>query len=254
MRYYVVVLLLLLAIGSVLAADQAATQKISLSLADVDISQALTELSQKTQVSILGDSTVKGKINCQLNDVTLEQALDTICTINKLEWAKAYIESNSEEKPGAGSLFRQIDFLKGRESSPLIYQDPKTKNDTIFIPNAKAGTADIAGVASKLNLKAVYLLRVKPDPAAQAERERQRTERQGNQNAQRQQGNTPAAAPEVSNAAGAMWNSLSQLPSDQRFRAMRELQRMIFQNMTPEERESMGKRFGDRRGRQRDNQ
>ena len=86
----------------VCAAEQPAQPaKVSVSFSDADAGQALIELAQKAQLTVLGDATVKGKVNASLNNVTPEQALDTICRTNNLEWYKAYISVAPNEKPNA---------------------------------------------------------------------------------------------------------------------------------------------------------
>ena len=109
MRCLTIVSLLLLVVGSCWAADQGQTGTISLQLNDVDITQALTTLSQQANVTVLGDTTVKGKVTCSLSGLTTEQALDTICKMNKLEWYKTYAGAGTELS--ASKLFKLLDAL-----------------------------------------------------------------------------------------------------------------------------------------------
>ena len=246
MRHGITLCLLLFAAGAVLA-QAPAPAKISLSLADADVTQALTTLSEKAQVSILGDSTVKGKVSCSLSEVTAEEALDTICKMNKLEWVRAYASPGTDEKLSAGKLFKLLDALKELGTSSLVCRNPNTGSDTIFVPGAESGTVDAAGVAAGLKLKAVYMVRAVPDPAAaQAERDRLRASRQAQQPAQ------TVVPPDVQAAATQMWNSFGQMPMDQRFQVMHEMRQMMYDSLTPEERQSLWQRFGGDRGRRGD--
>ena len=71
MRLWMILGLVCLLVGAVYAADepvqtppvQPAPTKVSLSFSDADAAQALLELSQKAQVTVLGDGSVKGKVN-----------------------------------------------------------------------------------------------------------------------------------------------------------------------------------------------
>jgi len=237
MRYAIVVSLMLLLVGGAYAAEQSGPNTVSLQVNDVDIGEALAALSQQAQVSILGDSTVKGKVTCNLNNVSLEQALDTLCKMNKLVWLKAYADGS----PSASSLFKLFDALKELGGSALICEDPTTQCRTIFVPSAEPASVDASAVVSGLKLKAVYLVRAEPDAAAkEAEKAAQ-------------QGPTPPALltppADVQAAAQNVWNYFGQMPMEQQFQVMRELRQMMYQNLTPEQMQNMRSMFGDRRPR-----
>ncbi len=232
MRYLILACVLVLMSGAAYAAEQEAAPTISLQLSEADITEALASVSQQGRVSILGDATVKGKVSCGLSGLTVEQALDTICKVNKLQWVKAYVRT--DEKLGAGKLFELLDALKELGGAVLICEDPSSKGQTVFVPSAGGDPMDASALASTLKLKQVYLVRAEPDPAAEKQSE-------------------PATVlPPVSGdprvAAEQVHNYFGQMPLQQQFEAMRELGRMIWQSMTPEEMEAMRARFRDRRG------
>ena len=139
-----------------------------------------------------------------------------------------------DEKLGAGKLFELLDALKELGGSALIYEDPSTKGQTVFVPGAGGDPMDASALASTLKLKQVYLVRAAPDPAA------------------KKQAEAATVLPPVSGdprvAAEQMYNYFGQMPMQQQFEAMRELGRMIWQSMTPEEMEAMRARFRDRWG------
>lgn len=239
MRYVIILSLLVLLVGAVQAADQAPPAKISIQLADLDVEQAFTNLSQMSQLMILGDSTVKGKVNCNLSDVTAEQALDTICKMNNLEWLKIYANPNKAEKLTASKLFEMLDTLKQLSGSALISEDATAQTQTVFIPGAKQGTVDVTSIATSQSLKPIYLVRAVPDPAAiAAEKEKQA------QLAKNLGTVVPPADPKA--AAQQVWGYFNQMPMQQTFQVMHELRQMMFQNMTPEQMQAMRDSFGNR--------
>jgi len=239
MRYVFILLLLVFVMGAVQAADTTQQAKISLDLANLDVAQAFEKLSQASQITILGDSTVKGNVTCNLSDVTVDQALDIICKMNKLVWVKVYTSSSGDEKLSASKLFKLLDALKELGGSAVICENAAAGTQTVFVPGAKAGAVNAGSVAENLNLKPVYLVRAEPDPAAEAEKEKQ---------GQTANQVTLAAASDPQAAAQNVWNYFSQMPIEQGFQAMEELRRMFFQSMTPDQMRQMHDMYGGQHG------
>lgn len=229
MRFLMILGMVCLLVSAVCAADEPAPQpvtKVSLQFEDVDADQALITLSQKAQVTILGDATVKGKVNCGLNDVTAEQALETICKTNNLEWYKAYIGVVPNEKPNAAKILALLDALKALGNTALICQGPSQQVQTAFLPGAQPETVDLVPVAESLKLKPVYVVRAVPKPAdPDAEKPTESALGQ------------PAS--DATAAANQLWGYFSQMPLQQQYQVMHEVQNMIRNNMTPEQQEQM---------------
>lgn len=239
MRHAIVLGLVLLLASCAFGQTQPNT--LTLQLNGVDITQALTAISEKAQVTILGDTTVKGTVNCNLSNITLEQALDTICKMNKLVWMKAYTSANPNDKANATKLFNLFDALKELGGSSLICVDPATQSQTIYVPGATNESVDTDSVASGLKLKPVYLIRAEPDPAAiAAAKEKEKQAQQAGLN-----GNPPA---DSKVAAQQVWGYFTRMPMDQQFQAMHELRNMMFNNLTPEQRHQLFQNSGDRGG------
>ena len=237
MRHLIFTLTLGLLIVSSLAAQQAQPATVSLQLNDTDIAQAFTTLSQQGNVTILGDSSVKGKITCSLSGVTAEEALDTLCKMNKLEWYKTYASPGMDEKLSASKLFTLLEAIKALGGLPVICEDPKTKTQTVYIPSASP--ADTTTIAAGLKLKQIYLVRAIPDPKVA--------------DANKQTAALPNATPsDAKNAADQVWNYFNQMPLNMQVDAMHELRHKFYDSMTPEQRQQMGdqmrQRFGGDRG------
>jgi len=237
MRHLIFTLTLGLLIVSSLAAQQAQPATVSLQLNDTDIAQAFTTLSQQGNVTILGDSSVKGKITCSLSGVSAEEALDTLCKMNKLEWYKTYASPGMDEKLSASKLFTLLEAIKALGGLPVICEDPKTKTQTVYIPSASP--ADTTSIASGLKLKQIYLVRAIPDPKVVT--------------ADKQTAALPNATPsDAKNAADQVWNYFNQMPLNMQVDAMHELRNKFYASMTPEQRQQMfdqmRQRGGDRGG------
>lgn len=234
MRLMTILGLACLMLVPVCAAEQPAQPaKVSVSFSDADAGQALIELAQKAQLTVLGDATVKGKVNASLNNVTPEQALDTICRTNNLEWYKAYISVAPNEKPNAQKVLALIDSLKALGNTTVICQNVAKQQDTVFVPAAVAGSVDIGPVAEALKLKPVYVVRAIPKPV---------DPNAANQSAL----GTPPA--EVTAAASQLWNYFSQMAPETQWQVMGQIGRMMRDSMTPEQRQAMYDRWRQERG------
>lgn len=215
--------------GAVFAVDEPmqAPQgtRVVIEFEDVDAADALVALSQKAQVTILGDATVKGKVSGNfINEVPIEDVLNAICKPNNLEWFRAHVSVAPNERPNAQRVLALIDALKGLGNTSLIVQNPLKKQDTVFIAAAEGGSVDFSSLADSLKLRSVFVVRAIPQPtdpnAAQASA----------------LGQPPA---EVSAAANQVWNYFSQMQPQTQMQVMRELGRMVFQNIPREQMDQM---------------
>ncbi|MGB9587007.1 MAG: hypothetical protein ACPL7O_02385, partial [Armatimonadota bacterium] len=140
-------LILLFLLASAVFAEDTDSVKVSLDLTTADINDAFTKLSQQAKVSIMGDSTVKGKVTCSLNNVTAEQAIDTICRMNKLVWVKAYVSADPSTKQTPSEVFALLDTLKQLNGTTLVFVDPKTQKQTVFVREAEAGSINMTALS-----------------------------------------------------------------------------------------------------------
>jgi len=227
----VAILCILLALTGVAHAAEEQPMTISLSFSDVEIGEAMAAISEQGGVTLLGDPSVKGKVTCGLADVTVEQALETVCGINKLEWLRAYATPDSEGKLSATRLFELVDVIRGLGKSSLVYVDTQSQACTIFASNMKPGSIELSSITANLKLKPVYLVRAAVDPNAPKETEKP---------AGGQATGLMAAPPGDSKvAAEQLWGYFSQMPFEQRFEVMNEIGRIIKHSMNSEQREQM---------------
>lgn len=226
MRHACLFILLFLLGGAVFAGDTDSV-KVSLDLTTADINDAFTKLSQQAKVSVMGDSTVKGKVTCSLNNVTPEQALDTICKMNKLVWVKAYVSADPSTKQTPSEVFALMDTLKQINGTTLVFVDPKTQKQTVFVREAEPGSIDMTALSSALNLKPVYMVRAEPEQVAKKTDAKDANTTLTN----------PPTDPRI--AASQVWDYFGKMSSEQRWEVMRQLRDMMFQATTPEERDRL---------------
>lgn len=226
MRHACFLILLFLLGGAVFAADTDSV-KVSLDLTAADINDAFTKLSEQGKISIMGDSTVKGKVTCSLNNVTPEQALDIICRTNKLVWVKAYVSADPSTKQTPSEVFALLDTLKQLNGTTLVFVDPKTQKQTVFVREAEAGAVDMTALSSALNLKPVYMVRAEPEQVAKKTDTKDAGANLAN----------PPADPQI--AASQVWNYFGKMSSEQRWEVMRQLRDLMFKTLTPEERDRL---------------
>ena len=236
MRHIMFLLAMILLAATSLAAQQTQPVTVTLNLSDTDVTEALTSISKQANVSVFGDSTVKGKITCSLSGVTAEEALDTICKMNKLEWYKTYANPGTDEKLTATKLFTLLEALKQLGGMPVVCEDPKTKTQTVYVTGA-AGSVNTSGITTDLKLKQIYLVRAIPDPAVAS-------------NAQTTAALPNAAASDAKNAADQIYSYFSQMPLNMQVEAMHELRHKFYDSMTDEQRQQMRdmyrQQYGDR--------
>lgn len=217
MRKALIALIVLLA-----AATCRADANISLDLSNVDILDAFTSISRAGGVTILGDPTVKGRVSCNLTNVTVDIALNVICKTNGLVWIKTYTAANGAEKIVPSKVFARFDALKGLDTTPIIFDDPATGVTTALIAASDDKRAGLEPAVSAFGLKPVYLVRAKPEPKP-AVVEPEKT------------GLTKGANLDSKAAATEVWDYFGNMPTEQRGEVMRELRRMFMENTTPEQ-------------------
>lgn len=218
------------------------TATVSLSCSDMEVTDLLAKLSQEAKVAIVTDGAVKGKLTMNLNNVTVEQALSTVGKIAKLEWVKVHTAPASEgESIDAGKLFTLVNALKAFDNTPpVMWGEPDSGSWGLFVPPVKEGSGKVPSVAEQLGMKPVYLVRVEQAaPAANVE------------TASAVAPTQPLAVPPADTqlAAQSLWAHFSQVPVEQRAQVMRELGRMMYDNLTPDQRDQMRRSFDGRRTR-----
>ncbi len=253
MRYILLFVLLAMSIGALYAADEPqqtpAQSTISVDFTDMDISQALATLAQKAKITVVVDPNIKGKVTCSLNDVQPEQALATICKLNKLTWVKTYASAGSDtSKLDATKLINLLDALKALGGNSLIWEDPASGSATVFASGVKLESEKVASMATDLKLKPVYLVRGESSASTEAAKAAQ----QGPKQVQSISVMMPPSDPRA--AAQEVWSYFAQMTPEQRGQVMHEIRHMMYESLTPEQREQIRRRFDDFRRRRDDGQ
>ncbi|MHB0998301.1 MAG: hypothetical protein ACYC27_03565 [Armatimonadota bacterium] len=230
------ILFLVVTALSVSAAEDKST-KISIQFKDADISTVLSQISQKSGIPVMGDTSVKGKVNCKLNNVTIEQVLDTVCQLNKLSWMKVYTTPEANGSFVPSKLFKLYDTLAELGGTSFVCENPKTGTQTAFVNTAKTGTIGSGDLASSLKLKPVYIVRIMPEITVQkAEKAKQQEQAMLEQQKKSSVAyGTPPADPTA--AADQVWGYFNQMTDQQRREVMGAIRQKMIDSLSPEQKE-----------------
>jgi len=247
MRYALILALML----STTAFAQQSAPTVSLNLSDADIVQAFESLSKQANVSILGDSTASGKVTCSLSGLTVDQALDAVCKMNKLQWYKTY--AGADEQLSADKLLKVVDALREIQGAPVICTDPEKKTRTVFIPDA--GSVDTSALVTGLKLREVYVVRAIPAPKESSAVDTAKTKTTPSDKSTGEKskaksgdkGKTPndalqhAMQGDARGAGNALWDTVKQMPANEQYQAISQLRKDYMKSLTPQQRKDLVK-------------
>lgn len=243
MRYLLIICLILLTFGAALA-QQGVAPSVSLNLSDADILDAFKTLSQQANVSILGDSTVSGKVTCSLSGLTVDQAMDVVCKMNKLQWYKTYAGTGTGETLSADKLLKIVDALGQIAGASVICTDPEKKTQTVFIPDA--ATVDTSALVTSLKLKEVYVVRAIPEPTSEPakpeEKTKDKTKTKADTGSKGKTSKDDLKNPPLSDpnaAAQDAWDYVKQLPLDQQYQVVSQLRRDFNKSLSPQQKKDL---------------
>jgi len=96
MKYAACVVIALFVFASLGAAD--APRKVTLDVSDVPIKDVCDKLAEQAGVTIVLDPAAKGKVTVSLGESNLSEALDVLTKINKLSWKKSSLPSQEKRR------------------------------------------------------------------------------------------------------------------------------------------------------------
>ena len=233
MRFALIICLFVFMVGAAFA-QQSATPQVSLNLSDAGVLQAFESLSKQANVSILGDSTVSGKVTCDLSGLTVDQALDIVCKTNKLQWYKTYAGAGAGETLSADKLLKIVDALGRIGGASVICTDPQKKTQTVFIPDA--ASVDTSALVTGLKLKEVYVVRAIPekkeDPAKPEDKPKSKGKPSKGDLKDPSLSDPKAATKEA-------WDYVKQLPLDQQYQVVSQLRRDFLKTLSPQQKKDL---------------
>ncbi len=118
------------------------TRKVTMSLHDVDLQDALRALGQKGNFNVLIDESVTGKINVDLNNVSIQDALETLKACGNLVYEVqgknlTVAEANSSKAQAFKKSTTRIFHLEYANAKVIA----DFLNSTIFVDRAKGGSS-----------------------------------------------------------------------------------------------------------------
>lgn len=132
--------------------------KITLSVKDTPVAEAVTSIASQSKCKILLESNVKGKVTLALNDVPVDAALSAVCKSTNLVWRKVYIDPKSEllDKP---DRFAATLRLMAGLSFPDLVVAGSSNNKIGVICQQKQGVEDAQDkIVKDLGMAPVYLV------------------------------------------------------------------------------------------------
>lgn len=132
--------------------------KITLTIKDTSISEAITSFANQTKQKILLESNVKGKVTLTLTDTTLDAALTSVCKPMNLVWRKVYIDPKSELLDKPDRFAATLRLMAGLSFPDLVIAG--SSNNKIGVHcQKKQGVEDAQDkIVKDLGMEPVYLI------------------------------------------------------------------------------------------------
>lgn len=112
--------------------------KVSLDAQNMPIKDAIAQLTQQSQETIVLDPKAEGNITISLTDVEISQALDVITKMNKLTWKKVSFALPEGDTAKLEQVKSAILALATIPVTGLMVEDPATKQSTVMAKNLSA--------------------------------------------------------------------------------------------------------------------
>ena len=145
-------LILMGAACQLLAADT-----VSIQFSDKPAGDALQELAQKAVVTILVESSVKGKVTVSANDVSSESALSAICQSLDVQWRRLHVYQKPGEELKADNLAAVVRIISAARLPDIVVSEPGSEKPLIFFKKTKpAATPD--QIVKDTGMKLIYLV------------------------------------------------------------------------------------------------
>ena len=109
--------------------------KVSLDVKDMAIKDAMADLAKQAQVSIVLDPKAQGNVSVSLTNVDLSQALDVVSKMNKLTWKKLRFAKSQQDTVKLEQIQAAILALATMPMIGVKVEDPATKQCTLFAKN-----------------------------------------------------------------------------------------------------------------------
>ena len=125
----VVLVIVFLGACAAFAAEQ---PKVSIEAKNTPVKDFVSQLAQQSGASIVLDPKVQASVSISLKDVDLSQALDAVTKLNKLVWKKLQFAKPSDETVKLDQIKSAMLALASMPMMGLSVEDPASKTTAVF--------------------------------------------------------------------------------------------------------------------------
>jgi hypothetical protein len=126
----------LLLVTLLLSAAHCATQgKITLDAQNMPLKDAIAQMAQQSQASIVLDPKAEGTVTVNLTDVDVSQALDLVTKLNKLTWKKVSFALPEGDTAKLEQIKSAVLALASIPVTGMMVDDPATKQSAVMAKN-----------------------------------------------------------------------------------------------------------------------
>jgi len=138
--------------------EEAEEPKVSVKAKDTGVKDVLASLAEQSKEKILVEKSVKASVTTTMKDVSLETALDAVCTAGKYQWRKLYINEDSDllEKPDR--LASTVRLMSGLGFPNMVLAGSSTKKVMVHFEEEKAVKNTEDTCTEELGMVRVYLV------------------------------------------------------------------------------------------------
>ena len=152
------VLLVLAIVFSAAAVSLGATDNpiVTIQLKDAALDETAAKLAAESKTHVVADPDVRGAVTLSLKSISLEKALDVICTNSGLAWYMVKIDLPADAEPDAREIARVVRVLATMGPTTFIAEQPA---GTPLGQIERSGASPAAGSPVEVkDLTTVYLL------------------------------------------------------------------------------------------------
>jgi hypothetical protein len=160
------VLAFAVAVCCIWAGRAIAQERFSIDVKDATFYKLIGDLAEKSGAKVVTDAALDSKITTKLSNVTMEEALDSICKTYNLRWIQAKVALKEGDVVSGSALGRLIRSLSSSELPAVIVEPTEGQEVAAFGKGEKAVAPAVEKVAFKdRSFETVYLVTPKEGAA-----------------------------------------------------------------------------------------
>ncbi|MEN6519800.1 MAG: hypothetical protein ABFD46_01420 [Armatimonadota bacterium] len=165
MKPFLTLMLILLTVASVIAADTTAPavapakdKTVTIDVKDKPVADVLKDIAASTGQTILVEKLVDGKITASIKDTTVEKALDSITKILGIEWRKIQVVTGSSLAKDADALAAQMRTVLALKFPDMLISPAGAGGSFVHVQGETTAKEITKTVPSPAGFTTVYLV------------------------------------------------------------------------------------------------